>query len=63
MHENGNKFSEDKVNDVDSKAICQECGVNGITEAIAESVTPQGEFKRFMKYQEAGLDSSYKYPK
>ena len=39
MHENGNKFSEDKVNDVDSKAICQECGVNGKTEAIAESVT------------------------
>ena len=63
IYEGENKFSDVKVNDINSKVMCQEFGVQGLTEVIADSVTAQGEFKRFMKYQEAGLDSSYKCPK
>ena len=47
---------------VNNEVICQECGTQGFTEVFASSVTAQGEFKRFMKHQEAGLDSSYRCP-
>ena len=41
---------------------CQECG-DQFPRIALQSVTVQGEFKKFMKQQEAGLDTSYKCPK
>ena len=58
------KNTETEVTEfVNIEIACEECGDQVLNDVLVQSVTAQGELKKFMKYQEAGLDTSYRCPK